>query len=141
LRYLPDVNLLLALSSQDHVYYATATKWLVGIRGAPLLLSAVTESGFVRLTASPHVGNRKMETAIELLEDIRSLPNRESLPMDGSWLELISPLVSRIHGHRQVTDALLLGLAIRHNAILVTLDPKIQALAGQQFKAHLLTLI
>jgi len=82
-----------------------------------------------------------METAIELLEDIRSLPNRESLPMDGSWLELISPLVSRIHGHRQVTDALLLGLAIRHNVILVTLDQKIQALAGQQFKANLLTLI
>jgi hypothetical protein len=138
---LPDVNVLLALSNPDHLFYRVATKWLVQIQSARFLLCAVTESSFVRLTASPHVGNRKMETAIELLEDIRSLPNRESLPMDGSWLELISPLVSRIHGHRQVTDALLLGLAIRHNVILVTLDQKIQALAGQQFKANLLTLI
>jgi len=81
-----------------------------------------------------------METAITLLEEIRSLPNRESIPMDGSWLELIRPLVPRLHGYRQVTDALLLGLAIRHNAVLVTLDQRVQALAGQHFKANLLTL-
>jgi len=137
---LPDVNVLLALSNRDHLHYATATSWLAGIRSARFLLCAVTESGFVRLTASPHVGNRKMETAITLLEEIRSLPNRESIPMDGSWLELIRPLVPRLHGYRQVTDALLLGLAIRHNAVLVTLDQRVQALAGQHFKANLLTL-
>ena len=81
-----------------------------------------------------------METAIALLEDIRSLPNRESLPMDGSWLELVSPVSSRLHGYRQVTDALLLGLAIKNDAVLVTLDKGVQSLAGEKFKANLLTL-
>ena len=36
---------------------------------------------------------------------------------------------------------MLLGIVIRHNAVLVTLDQKIQALAGEEFKANVLTLV
>ena len=57
-----------------------------------------------------------------------------------AWLELVAPLVRRLVGYRQVTDALLLGLAIRNEAILVTLDRTIHALAGEAYAANLLTL-
>ena len=35
----------------------------------------------------------------------------------------------RLIGHQQVTDAYLLGLAIRRGGVLATLDERIQALA------------
>jgi predicted nucleic acid-binding protein len=49
-------------------------------------------------------------------------------------------IILAIGAGRQVTDALLLGLAIRNGAILVTLDLRIQALAGEAYAANLLTL-
>lgn len=75
-----------------------------------------------------------------MLEEIAALPNVAHLPLAPTWLELIQPLTSRLVGHRQVTDALLLGLAIKNDAVLVTLDKGIQSLAGEKFKANLLTL-
>ena len=90
--------------------------------------------------ANPSIGGLSMSDAILLLQEIVTLPNCENLPIEHSWLELIQPLTPRLHGYRQVTDALLLGLAIRNGAILVTLDRAIQALAGEAYAANLLTL-
>jgi predicted nucleic acid-binding protein len=81
-----------------------------------------------------------MSEALAQLRMIAALPNCENLPIEHSWLELIQPLTPRLHGYRQVTDALLLGLAIRNEAILVTLDRRIQGLAGEGYAANLLTL-
>jgi predicted nucleic acid-binding protein len=81
-----------------------------------------------------------MSDAILLLRKVAALPNCAHLPVSLSWLELIQPLAPRLYGYRQVTDALLLGLAIRNGAILVTLDRSIQALAGEAYAANLLTL-
>ena len=75
-----------------------------------------------------------------MVKVICALPNCENLPIADSWLSLVQPLTPRLHGYRQVTDALLLGLAIRNGAILVTLDRSIQALAGEAYAANLLTL-
>ena len=138
--YLPDVNILIALTDPEHIGHARTIAWHRQIGAARLLLCPVTESGFVRLSTMPNVGGRQMSEALARLRMIAALPNCESLPIDHSWLELIQPLTSRLHGYRQVTDALLLGLAIRNDAVLVTLDRSIQALAGQEFQANLLTL-
>ena len=94
----------------------------------------------MRIAASPLVGKKSIADAMRMLEEIAALPNCENLPIEHSWLELIQPFTPRLHGYRQVTDALLLGLAIRNEAILVTLDRSIQALAGEAYAANLLTL-
>jgi toxin-antitoxin system PIN domain toxin len=135
-----DVNILMALTDPEHTGHASAIAWHTRIGSARLLLCPVTESGYVRLTTMPSVGGRKMSEALARLRMIAALPNCENLPIEHSWLELIQPLAPRLHGYRQVTDALLLGLAIRNGAILVTLDRQIRALAGQEFQANLLTL-
>ncbi len=138
--YLPDVNILIALTDPEHIGHASSIAWHRQIGAARLLLCPITESGFVRLTTMPHVGGRQMSEALVRLRKIAALPNCENLPLDHSWLELIQPLAPRLHGYRQVTDALLLGLAIQNNAILVTLDRGIKALAGEAYAANLLTL-
>jgi predicted nucleic acid-binding protein len=89
---------------------------------------------------TPLIGGESMSGAILLLREIAALPNVAHLPVAPTWLELIEPLTRRLVGHRQVTDALLLGLAIRNGAILVTLDRSIQALAVDAYAANLLTL-
>ena len=138
--YLPDVNVLIALSDPEHMGHSAATRWHRNGADARFLLCSMTEAGFVRLAASPTVGGRKMSEAFELLREIRELPHVEDLAMNGSLLELVSPFASRLQGYRQITDALLLGLAIQSGAILVTLDRRIEALAGSEFRKHLLTL-
>ena len=138
--YLPDVNVLVALSDPSHVHHRTADNWRLRIGNARFLLCLITEGGFVRLMTNPSIGGLSMSDAILLMHEIAALPNCENLPIVYSWLDLIQPLAPRLHGYRQVTDALLLGLAIRNEAILVTLDRSIQALAGDTYAANLLTL-
>jgi toxin-antitoxin system PIN domain toxin len=138
--YLPDVNVLLALNDRDHACHAPAKQWFAAIGSSRFFLCSVTESGFVRLTVSPHLAGASMPVAMAMLRQIANLPNCSFLSMDQPWLELVSPFSNRLHGYRQVTDALLLGLAIRNGAILVTLDCSIQALAGESHSANLLTL-
>ena len=138
--YLPDVNVLVALSDPSHIHNLPAENWRQRIGIARFLLCPITEAGFVRLMANPSVGDLSMSDSVLLLHEIAALPNCESLPIVHSWLELIQPFTHRLHGYRQATDALLLGLAIRNEAILVTLDRTIQALAGEAYAANLLTL-
>ena len=138
--YLPDVNLLIALSDPEHIAHDAAVAWHQSIGSARFFLCPVTEGGFVRQTSNPLVGGESMSAAIMLLREIAALPNVAHLPVSPSWIELAEPFAGRLHGYRQVTDALLLGLAIRNDAVLVTLDRSIQALAGQEFQANLLTL-
>lgn len=135
--FLPDVNIWVALSDPAHIAHERATNWLLGSRDARLLLCPVTEAGFARIVASPLVGKKTVAEAMRMLAEIAALPNIAHLPVAPSWLELIAPFARRLQGYRQVTDALLLGLAIRHHAVLVTLDRQIQALAGQEFQANL----
>ena len=138
--YLPDVNVLIALVEQQHVGHQAAMLWRRQSENAKIYLCPLTESGFVRLMASPHVGGCTPGVALALLREIRKLHNFSHLPIQSSFLDLISPFSSRLHGYRQVTDALLLGLAIQNNATLVTLDRGVKALAGEPFAANLLTL-
>lgn len=138
--FLPDVNILIALSDPEHAAHQAAAAWHQSIGSARFFLCPVTEGGFVRLIANPLIGGESMLAAILLLQEIAALPHVTHLPVAPSWLELIEPFVRRLHGYRQVTDALLLGLAIRNGAILVTLDRQIQALAGREYAANLLTL-
>jgi len=138
--FLPDVNILIALSDPEHIAHYAAVSWHQSIGSAGFFLCPVTEASFVRLMTNPLIGGESMSGVILLLREISALPNVAHLPVAPTWLELIEPLVRRLVGHRQVTDALLLGLAIRNEAILVTLDRSIQALAGEAYAANLLTL-
>jgi len=138
--YLPDVNVLIALSEPGHADHRRAAQWFDHIGGSRWFLCPVTEAGFVRLSADPQVGGRDIEAAIAILRQIRALPMCAHLPILETWIELVAPIAAHLHGYRQVTDALLLGLAIKHKSVLVTLDRHVQALAGKDFPENVLIL-
>jgi len=61
------------------------------------------------------------------------------LNRDG-WAALTAPFADRIFGHQQVTDAYLLGLAIKEDGVLVTFDRGLKYMAGAEFSRNLLVL-
>jgi toxin-antitoxin system PIN domain toxin len=139
-RYLPDVNVLLALTLRSHEFYSIATKWFEARGSSEFLLCPLTETSFLRLATEPKLGNQQLRDAIFLLREFSTLPGFRYRPIPDSWLNLTAPFTWRLHGHKQVTDAYLLGLAIHENAVLVTLDTRIQSWAAPDYKKYLLTL-
>ena len=139
-RYLPDVNVLLALTIRSHELYSVATQWFATRGSSEFLLCPLTETSFLRLSTDPKIGAQQLREAIFLLREFSALPGFRYLPIPDSWLNLTAPFLWRLHGHKQVTDAYLLGLAMREDAVLVTLDTRIQSWAAPDYNQHLLTL-
>jgi len=142
MRALLDVNILIALLDADHVMHGQAMSWLErelrhGWASCPL-----TENGVIRIMSHPAYPNtRPSATVAERLAEACASPDHEFWPEDVS---LFAPRLidwDRILGHRQVTDAYLLALAVRHGGRLVTFDRRIRpdAVSGAR-EEHLVTL-
>ena len=81
-----------------------------------------------------------MEQATAIVAGLADRPGYRYWPMTESWTTLTAPFASRITGHQQVTDAYLLGLAIKEDGVLVTFDRGLRYLAGPEFSKNLLVL-
>ena len=57
-----------------------------------------------------------------------------------TWVAVTAPFAVRITGHQQVTDAYLLGMAIKENGVLVTFDRRLKYLAGAEFARNLMVI-
>lgn len=79
-----------------------------------------------------------MPDAVGLLETLKQQPGHHFSPAVDSWITLTEPFRSRLHGHNQVTDAYLLGIAKREGQLLVTFNKGVLHLAGDsEYAAHL----
>tara|TARA_B100000949_G_C14190067_1_gene411321 strand:- start:621 stop:866 length:246 start_codon:yes stop_codon:yes gene_type:complete len=62
---------------------------------------------------------------MDILHNNTSLPEYEFCPDELTVYDVLSPLVGRVVGQQQNTDAYLLGLVIHRNGVLATLDQRI----------------
>jgi len=85
-------------------------------------------------------GSRLIEEATSVLRGVQAHPGYHYWPIAESATSLMSPFAERIFGHRQITDAYLLGLAAKEGGILVTMDKALSYLAGSQYRHNLLVL-
>jgi hypothetical protein len=81
-----------------------------------------------------------LEQAIAILQVLKGRDDYWYCPIEESWVTLTAPFAARIYGHQQVTDAYLLGLAIKEQGVLVTFDKGIQYMAGAEFSPNILLL-
>jgi len=141
-RTLLDVNVLIALLEPGHDFFQRAQEWFSSSGKDDWGVCPLTEIGLVRITTNPsfHPGPRTPEEAIAALEKLATRPGYRYWPLTDSWAALTAPFAARITGHQQVTDAYLLGLAIKENGVLVTFDRGLKFLAGRQFARNLLIL-
>ena len=74
-----------------------------------------------------------MDEALLALQEFVQRPQHIFLANTPPVSTLIKPIAHRLQGHRQITDAYLLGLAAHNKAKLATLDKGIIHLAGREF--------
>ena len=126
MKYLLDVNVLVAWGWSDHIAHERTVTWIAATRGqkaSGLLTSAIPELGFVRVSMQRTGGRVTVKEASRTLAGMLSaLGARHAfLPDDRSARSL--PEWCR-HASR-TTDAHLLQLAEAHGARLTTLDESI----------------
>jgi hypothetical protein len=103
-------------------------------------MCAFVEAGFLRYATSPSFGNLSVSEATALLDGFSKHPGYRYLPIMADWNTLCGPFSTRLYGTKQITDAYLLGLAVREGLVLVTMDKGIIHLAGEAYRKHVLLL-
>ncbi|MGQ0732174.1 MAG: TA system VapC family ribonuclease toxin [Acidobacteriota bacterium] len=125
-----DVNLLLALAWPNHVHHEDAHAWFSAERGRGWATCALTQAAFLRLSAQPAVVKMTiaLADAMAVLEANVAASEHEFWPLDQGFGDMAKEIRERVVTHRQVTDAVLLALAIGRGGRLATLDRGIQQL-------------
>lgn len=122
-RALLDVNVLIALLDADHLHHRRATAWLTENIAAGWASCAITQNGCVRIMSQPGYPNPLPTARVaERLRAATSTPHHAYVPDAPSLLDAERFDSEQLLGHRQVTDAWLLGLAVTHRLRLVTFD-------------------
>ncbi len=123
-QFLLDVNILVALLWPAHKWHFAAQDWFGKNAHHGWATCVLTEAAFVRIVSNPLF----LPDAVTPPEAIKILATNSQHRFYHFWAEDISfadavkPLQQRLIGHRQVTDAYLLGLAIHKRGKLATLD-------------------
>lgn len=129
-RSLLDVNVLLALLDAGHVDHERISERLSSQLAAGWATCPLTENGFVRVLSTPaYPGAVTPDRAVRLLAGACRATDHAFWPDDISVLEPGRVDAGRLHGHRQVTDAYLLALAVHHGGRLLTNDRRIARVA------------
>jgi uncharacterized protein len=131
--FLLDVNVLLALLWPAHQHHERASEWFVRHSGIEWATCPFTQAAFIRLLSNPAISRAAPTPANAELLLYRNLDhsNHHFWPDEISVHDAIAPLRRNVVGHRQVTDAYLLGLATFRKGRLATFDRAIASLVPE----------
>jgi uncharacterized protein len=122
-RALLDVNVLIALLDADHIHHTRATTWLSENIEAGWASCAITQNGCVRIMSQPGYPNALPAARVaERLREASETEHHRFVASDLSLLDVRRFDTEQLLGHRQVTDAWLLGLTIEEGLRLATFD-------------------
>jgi len=126
IKFLLDVNALLAGVWGHHSRHAEAFTWL---KGKSIVLCPLAELGFLRISSNKKAINVEMEKARAALTTFCDERSVERIFDD------LPPLESRPKASEQVTDCYLADLAAKHGMKLATFDealthPAVQCIPG-----------
>lgn len=144
MRALLDVNVLIALFDEDHVFNDRAHSWLEARAGEGIATCPMTENGVVRVLSNPAYSKvLKVSPArvLVMLSGFVSRHDHEFWPDDVSLRDAGAFDAGRLLGHRQVADAYLLALAVRHDGKLVSFDDSVASSSVCGFRKEMLEVI
>jgi uncharacterized protein len=126
-----DVNVLLALLWEGHAFHQVCAEWFRQNQEFGWATCPVTEAGCARIMSNPAFSLRAPAFG-EVLRILRvaseSSTNHHFWP-DDLPLSAIATSRNFYLGHKQITDAYLLALAMNNGGTLVTFDQRMQQLA------------
>ena len=112
-----DANLLIALTNQQHVHHSRARSWFAA--GVKSFATCPITQGALLRHYYRDVDKAESDGAVRILKQIEAMPSHEF------WQDTIAYTEVRLAGvigHRQVTDAYLVSLAMNHGGKLATMD-------------------
>jgi toxin-antitoxin system PIN domain toxin len=122
-----DVNVLIALFSEHHIHHEAAHDWFADHQGEPWASCPLTENAFLRILSDPSQRTTRvpMSTLADHLGRFCRDERHEFWPDAVSMYDESLFDIPLLHGHRQLTDVYLLGLAVKRGGRLVTFDQSI----------------
>ena len=125
-----DLNVLIALAWPTHIHHRQARSWFDACSDQGWATCPLTQSGFIRVSSNPRIVDPAVvpREALALLRQLTRLGQHVFWPDDIDLTTTPFAHPELVVGHRQVTDACLLQLSIRHAGRLVTLDHGIPSL-------------
>ncbi len=124
IRFLLDVNVLIALIDPAHVQHDRAHAWFAKSGKKAWATCPLTENGVIRIVGHSRYPNSPGTPAAvaELMSGFLGLPGHEFWPDDLTLFEVRRVRADRLLDSAQVTDTYLLALAAAHGGQLATFD-------------------
>ncbi len=122
-----DVNVLVAIFDPTHLHHEDAHAWFGRNRKHGWATCPITINGCVRVLSNPAYKSVDATPAevVERLKNFCAPPDHhfwaDSLPLFDETIFRAAMIV----GHKKITDAYLLGLAVRNHGRLATFDQSI----------------
>lgn len=126
MKYLLDVNVILAAAWANHPLYAAADAWL---NGKSVAVCPIAELGFLRISTHKKAIAAPMKDARRALEEFLNDTQATRIADD------LPALASHAEISKQVTDQYLAALADRHGYKLATLDASIKHPAVERIES------
>jgi uncharacterized protein len=125
-----DVNVLMALAWPTHVHHDAAHQWMAAEPQRQWATCTHTQMAFLRLSLQPAVVKAVIgfADALQALETSTASKRHSFWALDSPFTAIADEIRTRLAGHNQLADALLLHLAIRKGGTLATFDRRIAAL-------------
>lgn len=135
--FLLDVNILIAMAWPTHFAHRKVQEWLSRHAPEGWATCPITQTAFIRILSNPAFSPNALapNDALALLQANLSHPAHKFWHDDISFNQAFERLAPRLVGHRQVTDAYLLGLAIHKKGKLATMDRAILELLPEKSRA------
>lgn len=118
-----DVNVLIALCDGRHEHHDMAAHWFLAHAREGWASCPLTQNGALRIMSAPaYPGARPVAQVLAQLQALCASAHHHFWPDGLSLLQagILDP--RHLLGHRQLTDAYLLALAVQQQGCLVTLD-------------------
>jgi toxin-antitoxin system PIN domain toxin len=128
--HLLDVNVLVALLWSTHIHHERAHSWFQKNSKHGWATCPLTQAGAIRILSNPSITRDAMsvQEATKYLASNLQHPTHQFWTDDLTFMQAVESVQTRLFGHKQITDAYLLGLAIHRKGGLVTLDQAMIAL-------------
>lgn len=117
MKFLLDINTLIALAHANHAGHDRAEKWFQAQQGAEFYFCSLLEMGYVRVCLQARL-EPSVRWAVAHLALLKSALNARNLADDLT----AEDLPTYVRAPKQVTDGHFLALARRHGMQFVTFD-------------------
>jgi toxin-antitoxin system PIN domain toxin len=141
--HLMDVNVLVALMWPAHIGHQKVHHWFQRNSSGGWATCPFTQAAFVRIVSNPAFSPQAVtpkEAINTLVANLRH-PQHRFWADDLSFSEAAQPFSKRLIGHKQVTDAYVLGLARHKKGRVVSFDRGLLELVRDEGSEHELVVL